>query len=169
MARRRFKVPVPDLPEDLVEFLGTRKQLEYDPKDCEAGKLTLFRLSELMRELFPVETSGSPIFEQDPRYPEVNSYLVPAVGLTKACSASYEPTGLLLWLPVEKRYGIWDSSHCTISMFGPDVTWTNIVAAPAAHINAGWCRSGSPQMTPLVPWPAHEYGDEQIYEPIPEC
>jgi hypothetical protein len=160
------------LPADLSQFLAAGKQLEYDPDTCEAGAVTLLPLSELKLERFPVETSGSPFFEQDPHHPEVNSYLVLGVNLVAGCD-DYEPVGLLLWLPVEKRYGIWDSSHCGISTFGPDVTWERIAVEPARHINAGW-QSGDPDAFPdappmedLVPWLHHPYGDDQVYEPQP--
>ncbi len=157
------------LPDDLVEFLQAKMQLEYDPNTCEAGAVELLPLAKLKFERFPVETPGADSFEQDPHYPEVNSYLVLGVNLVANCSNDYEPEGILLWLPVEKRYGVWDSSHCTITMFGPEVTWERIVAAPAAHLNAGWSGMDpeSPPMTDLVPWPHHPYSDKQVYKPQP--
>lgn len=157
-----------ELPSDLVAFLAAGRQLEYNAEACEAGFVSLLPLAELKLERFPVETSGSPFFEQDPHYPEVNSYLVLAVNLVAACD-DYEPIGLLIWLPVEKRYGVWDSSHCTIQMFGPDVTWARIAAAPAQHINAGWTGidPDAPPMDDLVPWVKHPYSDSQVYRPQP--
>ena len=82
---------------------------------------------------------------------------------------AYDPMGMLVWLPVERRYGIWDPSHCKMIVFGPDVTWERIAPAPAAHLNAGWM-GRDPQSPPteyLVPWPDHPYGDRQVYEPQP--
>jgi hypothetical protein len=89
------------------------------------------------------------------------------VDLVANCTGDYESTGLLLWLPLEQRYGIWDSSHCEIQVFGPAVTWDQIVAAPAAHINAGWTGMdpNAPAMENLVPWFAHPQSDRQIYNP----
>jgi hypothetical protein len=168
MAKRR-RSPNLELPADLVAFLTAGQQLEYDPAPCEAGAVTLLLLSKLKMERFPVETGDLRNCEDDPHYPEVNSYLVLAVNLVAACSGDYDPVGLLLWLPVEKRYGVWDSSHCTIQMFGPEVAWKQIAARPVQHINAGW--SGidpdSPPMEDLVPWLAHPYGDSQVYVPQP--
>jgi hypothetical protein len=157
------------LPDDLVEFLAAGRRLEYDPEPCEAGAVSLLPLSALKLERFPVETSGSSFFEQDPHYPDVKSYLVLGVNLVASCTGDYDPTGLLLWLPVERRYGVWDSSHCRIQMFGPEVTWERIVAAPASHINAGWTGidPDAPPMDDLVPWPAHPYGADQVYQPQP--
>lgn len=161
------KPPI-DLPADLVLFLAAGKQLVYDPSLCEAGAVTLLPLAELRLQRFPVETSRlGDLFKQDPHYPSVNSYLVLGVNLVAACTGDYEHTGLLLWLPVEKRYGVWDSSHCGIQMFATTVTWDQIVESPAPHINAGWTGIDpqSPPMDELTPWPTHPYGDKQVYTP----
>ena len=120
-----------DLPADLVAFLTAGKQLEFDPEPCEAGAVTLVPLSELKLARFPVETGSLAVYEQDPHYPDVKSYLVLGVNLVASCTGGYEAVGLLLWLPVEQRYGIWDSSHCGIQVFGPEVTWARIAANPA--------------------------------------
>jgi hypothetical protein len=80
-------------------------------------------LAELKPERSPVETSSLRVFGQDPHDPDVNSYLVLGVNLVASCTGGHEPAGLLLWLPVERRYGIRDSSHCGIQVFGPEVTW----------------------------------------------
>ena len=157
------------LPADLVEFLAAGKQLEHGPDDCEAGAVTLVPLAELRLERFPVETGSLDVYEQDPHYPDVKSYLVLGVNLVARCTGDYKPAGLLMWLPVERRYGIWDSSHCGIQVFGPKVTWGRIAARPAPHIDAGWTGINlrSPPMKELVPWPAHPYHDQQVYKPQP--
>jgi hypothetical protein len=169
MAKQQQQALRLQLPADLVAFLEARRRLEYDPETCEARAVTLLPLSELKLERFPVETSGSNCFEQDPHFPDVKSYLVLGVNLVASCTADYDPVGILLWLPVERRYGVWDSSHCTISMFGPEVTWDQIASAPAHHINAGWTGidAEAPPMEELVPWPVHPYGDRQVYTPQP--
>src|SRR4051812_25989276 len=118
-----YPAPGLGLPADLTAFLAKDKQLEYDSASCEVGTVTLLPLSELKLERFPVETSGSEVFAQDPHYPEVNSYLVLGVNLVEGCTGGYESTGLLIWLPIEERFGIWDSGHCRIQVFGPEVTW----------------------------------------------
>jgi hypothetical protein len=169
MGERRGQTPGLELPDDLAAFLAAGKQLEYDPEPCEAGAITLLPLADLKLERFPVETSSLPVFEQDPHYPDVNSYLVLGVNLVASCTGDYEPVGLLIWLPVERQYGIWDSSHCGIQVFGPEVTWGRIAADPVPHINAGWTGIDrrAPKMTELVPWPVHPYEDRQVYEPQP--
>lgn len=155
------------LPDDLRAFLAAAGRLEYDPDDCEAGAIELVPLQDLKLERFPVETG--PLPEQDPDYPGVNSFLVIGVNLVASCTGGYEPVGLLLWLPVERRYGIWDSSHCGIRVFGPDVTWERIAANPVPHIEAGWTgfNRDSPPMEDLIPWPAHPYQDRPVYSVQP--
>jgi hypothetical protein len=160
------------LAADLVAFFADGKALEYDPAACEAGALTLRPPAKLRPHLVPVETGGSPLFEQAPHFPKVNSYLVLGVNLVVSCTGGYEPVGLLLWLPSEGRYGQWDSSHCTIQMFGPEETWTQIAAEPARYINALW-RTGNvgaypdlPAVEDLVPWPTHPYYNRQVYSPV---
>jgi hypothetical protein len=157
------------LPADLVAFLAAGRQLEYDPTTCEAGAVTLVPLAELKLERFPMETGGLAVFEQDPHYPKCGSYLVAAVNLTAKCTGDYDAVGLLLWLPVERWYGTWDDSHCTLRMFGAEVTWTRIVASPARHINAQWSGMDpkAPPVEDLVPWPSHPYSERQLYHPQP--
>jgi hypothetical protein len=167
--KQQKPIPGLDLPTDLLAFLASGKQLEYDPDPCEAGAITLLPLSELKPERFPVETGSLPVYEQDPHYPDVKSYLVLGINLVANCSGDYESVGLLLWLPVERRYGIWDSSHCGIQVFGSEVTWDQIATNPVPHINAGWTGidPAAPPMEELVPWPVHPYSDKQVYSPQP--
>jgi len=157
------------LPADLIAFFQASRELEYDPTTCEAGSVTLLPLEELNIELFPIETGSLKCFEQDPHYPKRGSYLVTGVNLVSDCTNGYEGVGLLLWLPVEERYATWDNSHCLIAVFGPEVTWSHIAAAPAAHLNAQW--SGidptSPATSALIPWPNHRYSERQVYDPLP--
>jgi hypothetical protein len=158
-----------ELPVDLFEFVSAGKQLEYDLDACEAGMVKIHYLSNLKYERFPVETSSSKSFNQDPNYPNVNSYLVLGVNLVESCTNDYDPAGILIWLPIEKRYGVWDVSHCTIIMFSSEITWENIAATPADYINAGWFSPGDPELpevSELLPWlNNHPYSNNQLYEP----
>lgn len=158
-----------NLPADLVAFLTARKELEYDPKTCEPGAVTLTPLEQLKLQRFPMETSGQEYYDQDPHAPGVNSYLVLAVDLIAKCTGDFDPAGLLLWLPIERRYAVWDSSHCTIHLFAKKVTWKRIVADPAPYIDAS-CGGDGPEdseMATLVPWKSHPYGKKQVYVPQP--
>jgi hypothetical protein len=168
MAKRKQPALELNLPADLIAFLAAGKQLEYDPDTCDAGAVTLIPLAKLKPQRFPVETSGDDFRKDDPNAPGVNSYLVLAVDLIAKCNENYDPAGLLLWLPIERRYAVWDSSHCNIDLFGEDVTWERIAADPAPYIEAS-C-GGDPEDVPterLVPWLSHPYGKEQVYEPQP--
>src|SRR6266511_2538682 len=93
MAKKRQPPPDMNLPADLVSFLAAGKQLEYDPATCKAGALTLRPLAKLRPHRFPVETSGSPVFEQDPHFPKVNSYLVLESTWSRAAPATTSRSG----------------------------------------------------------------------------
>ena len=70
---------------------------------------------------------------------------VQAVDLIAACD-SYDPHGILVWLPKEQAYGTWDMDHWDVAVF-PGITWTDIEADPLTYLNAQWEGGG----TPLVP------------------
>jgi hypothetical protein len=157
------------LPADLVAFLQAGRQLEYDPDTCEAGAVVLLPLEQLKVELFPMDCQSTEVEGQDPHEGELGCYLVEGVNLIAECSGGYDPVGLLLWLPREGRYAIWDNDHCYIGVFGPEVTWARIAAAPAQHINAQWVGAfpDSAVASCLVPWPKYRYNERQVYEPQP--
>lgn len=156
------------LPEDLVAFLNEGRVFKYDATECEAGSTELHAIGDLRVQLFPMETGSLDNYENDPHYPNVNSYLVPAVDLLGSCTGDYDPVGLLMWFPNEKKYGTWDCSHCCIELFGANVNWQQIAASPARHINAQWIGMDplSPLTDALVPWPKYKYADGQYHEPL---
>lgn len=124
----------------------------------------MIRVSRAKTERFPVETSGEAFFKDAPNFPGVKSYLVLGVDLVASCNDNYEPAGLLLWLPIERRYAAWDSSHCTIDVFAEEVTWERIAADPVPHLEASCGGDGiDPPFKRLVPWLSHPYGDKQVY------
>lgn len=158
-----------NLPPDLVEFLAAGKQLVYDPDECEAGAIRLLPLDRLKLELFPmfIDSAMTELYESDPHKEDNGYYLVTGVNLVAECE-DYDPCGLLMWLPIERRYATWDHSHWYIGVFGPDQTWAEIIKAPAQHINAQWVGafSDSVPATPLKPWPIHRYSP-QLLGPSP--
>lgn len=151
------------LPEDLAAFLRADKQLEYDPATCEAGKITFLPLEHLSVEFFPMDGNGP----DDPHAGESGSYLVKGVSLIKSCE-HYDPIGLLLWLPLDKRYGLWDPEHGTLFVFGSDVQWTEIAGNLPRHINAEWGLEGSAPVANLSPWIWHPFNAEQLHRPLPD-
>jgi hypothetical protein len=163
-------MPSLHLPADLVAFLAAGRQLDYDPEECEAGAIRLLPVDRLKLELFPmyIDPDMEELYESDPHKEENGYYLVTGVNLV-AEWADYDPCGLLLWLPLERRYATWDSSHWYIGVFGPEQTWTEIVRAPARHINAQWVGafSDSVPATPLKPWPTHRYSRQMGGGPFP--
>jgi hypothetical protein len=167
MNERQQSAPDLNLPDDLRAFLAAGKRLEYDPGASEAGGIELVPLKDLKLERFPVQTG--PLPDQDPDFPGSNSFLVLGVNLVASCTGGYDPVGLLLWLPLERRYGIWDDSHGTIRVFGPAITWKRIAADPVPHIDAGWTgfHPDSPPMEDLMPWPAHSRQDRPVYDVQP--
>jgi hypothetical protein len=159
-----------NLPEDLIAFLRSCKQLEYDPTKCEAGAVTLLPLGQLKVELFPMDCQGSNLEEEDPHRGELGCYLVDGVNLVAGCTGGYNPVGLLLWLTREGRYGTWsDGDYPCIGVFGPLINWSRIAEAPAQHINAQWAFvEDSAPASSLVPWPRYPYSAEQVYQPLPD-
>lgn len=152
-----------NLPADLATFLKRDEQPEYDAAECEAGCVTLLPLEQLKLELFPM-TPDSP---DDPHAGEYGSYLVQGVSLVAECDG-YNPKGLLLWLPLDKRYGLWDGEHGTLRVFSTDVGWPEIVRKFPQHINAAWKLDGSASVSDLTPWVRHPYNPEELHHALPD-
>src|SRR5262245_55446411 len=152
------------LPRDLAAFLRQGRQFDYDPARCEAGLVTLLPLDVLRLHLFPMDCQSTPVAKADPNHGSLGCYLVPGVSLL-APARGYDPDGLMLWLPLERRFGTWDSSHDVVSMYKRGTTWADIVAQPKQHINACW---GSWKvMECLKPWlRCRYYPSMQIHSPI---
>jgi hypothetical protein len=112
---------------------------------------------------FPM-TSDSP---EDPHVVEKGSYLVKGVNLVASCDG-YDPVGLLLWLPLDGRYGLWDGEHGTLRVFGADVNWLEIVGDLPRHINAHWVLDDSAPVFDFGPWTRHPYNPEQLNHPLPD-
>jgi len=81
-------------------------------------------------------------------------YAIPAVSLTGECK-SYDPEFILLWLPREQLFGSWDCDHWVLKVFR-GAAWSDIVASPAAYLNAQWDCSEE-LGTQFVPWPNYAF------------
>ncbi|MEX0725377.1 MAG: hypothetical protein WEB58_22395 [Planctomycetaceae bacterium] len=156
-----------DLPDDLSSFLKDRRQVDYDPKKCEAGVISFHPLDQLRLQYFPVfsQNLDGDTAPDDPHADELGCYLVQGVSLIASCD-DYEPIGLLNWMPIEKQYGIWDASHNGLVLLGSDVTWTQIARDLPRYINAGWNLKGSAPTTAIRPWEKHPFNGEQVFEPL---
>jgi hypothetical protein len=156
-------MPDLNLPQDLVAFLRDGHRCEYDPTTCEAGTVTFLPLDQLKLELFPIISDSA----EDPHAGESGCYLVKGVSLIASCD-NYDPEGLLLWLPLDECYGLWDGEHGTLIVFGADVCWTEIAEDLPRHINAEWGIENSAPVTSLNPWLKYSYNTEQVSHPLPD-
>jgi hypothetical protein len=157
-------MPPLDLPDDLADFLAAGRQLDYDPEECAAGRVVLLPREQLKLELFATMADSSAIRDEDPHQGENGCYLVPGVNLVASC-AGYSPSGILMWLPVERCYAAWDSSHLGIRVFPSTTTWRDIAADAPKYINAQWGNWSRDEA--LIPWPRHVYCKKQLYGPQP--
>jgi hypothetical protein len=120
-------------------------------------------LAKLKPQRFPVDGGG----ENDPNAKIGGTYLVLAVNLIAKCQ-DYSPAGLLLWLPVERRYGAWDSDHFTLEVFGKGTTWGRIAKQPVGYLEASVGGEGyDPPFERLVPWLSHPHRKKSVYKPQP--
>jgi len=124
------------LPKDLVDFLKSGKELEYDAGKCEPGQISLLSVDELTISEMYVDSEESPLAKKDLHAGVEGYYPVPAVNLVADCDG-YEPEGILIWLPDQKVFGTWDSDHWDILVF-PNTTWSDIASNPTIYINAQW-------------------------------
>ncbi len=146
------------LPEELVAFLNSERQLEYEPDTCEAGAVTLLPRTAMKLRMFGAHCGGTPHEADDP-HDGPGVYLVPGVDLVASCTNNYEPEGLLVWLPGEQSFGVWDPDHDYLLVFGSEVSWSKIVSSPARHINTQWAFEGLDRAPAefLVPWPKYPH------------
>ena len=126
-----------ELPNDLVAYLSSRKPLSYDVAKSEPGPVSLKRVDDLSVRYVYVDTNDSPLKDEDPHYREKGYYAVSAIDLIDQCNDSYDPSGILMWLPEYQMYGTWDSDHWHLIVF-PDINWSDIVRDPLRFLNAQW-------------------------------
>ncbi len=139
-----------NLPDEFVEFLQSGRQLDYDPASVEPGEVKLKRLEEFAIGEVWIGTE----IPGDPHAGESGYYAIPAVSLTGECE-DYDPEFILLWLPEERLFGTWDCDHWVLKVFR-NARWADIVANPAAYINAQWDWNDE-LGSQFVPWPQYEF------------
>lgn len=149
------------VPEELRKFLSAKKLLEYDPQQCECGKVTLLRPRQLRLRPYTIFTNEMQEVYGDPRRGK-GCYLVPAVDLVATCE-HYDPIGIFIWIPKVKMFGRWDSDHHVIkvlttrhvrgnSAYIEAALWEDILADPALFLSAAWGRDQTISKL-LLPWP----------------
>jgi hypothetical protein len=139
-----------NLPQDLIDFLKSGKQLEYDIEACEAGRVKLKHLEQLFIEDFQVDSENSPLADFDPNAGEKGYYAVSGVSLL-AEAEDYDPSGILLWLPQSRVFATWDCDHWNLLGF-PGVNWRQIVNNPLPYLNAQWRKSKEIKVMYLAAW-----------------
>jgi hypothetical protein len=133
-----------NLPNELVDFLKAGKQLKYDYSKCEVGKITLYSLNEIkigevyieLGEYGSAYYKETSFYKDDPNKGKQGYYIIPAVSITSDRN-EYEVDTILLWFPLEGKFGTWDGDHYELYIF-PNATWDDIVKNPAPYINAQW-------------------------------
>ncbi len=147
-----------ELPDDLIAFLQSKRQWNYNAAESEMGNITLNELSELKVETFHLQTYATPLESEDPHVEdEVGGYYhVPAVSLVKECEF-YSPQFLLVWLPQEGLFGNGDEEHGHLLTF-PSANWADIVAQPAQYLEAQFM-PGNGISEYLRPWPKYMHGE----------
>jgi hypothetical protein len=145
----------PLIPEDLGDYLKSKKQLEYDASQCVPGQISLLEYETLEIGEVYIDSEESPLIKTDPHAGEIGYYAVPAVNLVADCDG-FDPDGILIWLPDQKCYGTWDCDHYDVLVF-PHATWTEILANPLVYINAQWKPQGvlCQYFVPFPKYPFH--------------
>jgi hypothetical protein len=134
--RRKPTVAELGLPADLIGFLRTGGQLQYNHRETEVGVVRLKPLSYLQFDEAWIITEGTPLNHKDPHRGESGYYMLRVVDLIGECDAYY-PDGILAWFCDYSVYGSYDTDHGVAISF-PKTSWSNIVADPAKYLNAQW-------------------------------
>jgi hypothetical protein len=153
----------PHIPEDLAAFLrGGQRTLNTGHYES----VTLVHFEELRLETLEVTPNMAPFVGDHPYADEYGYYAVPAVNLIQGGPkrADSFPAWLFLWLPTERRYGSYDLDHGDLMVFGPEVTWSQIVTDPLPFVLASdGGRGGEVAIDFLEPW--HRYPFVPVEEP----
>jgi hypothetical protein len=139
---------MPNLPQDLVDFLQSGEGLRYDPTGTEIGYVALKSFASLGTSTIAMYPGCQNIID-DPYYLLDGRYQIEVVNLI-AESESYDADGLLCWITRIQEFGSVDPDHGTIVAF-PGVTWSTIVADPVRFLDQQWDRNE--EISDLVqPW-----------------
>lgn len=151
------------VPQDLLDFITSGDKLEFDPTECEAGNITLCNIDQLHLSLFSVNCDDTDVGSEDPNIGRAGCYLVEGVDLIQESDGGYGSEGLLIWLPKDNRYAVWDSSHNQMFVFETKTRWVDIVKTPIRYLNAQWELGDHAPVSFLKPWINHVYNEEQVY------
>ncbi|EKR53541.1 hypothetical protein LEP1GSC105_2703 [Leptospira interrogans str. UI 12758] len=136
----------PDIPTDLILYLKTCKNnnIIWSLGDTHnAPDIVLLRKIEQLKWInllvspFNDEMDIAEIVHKiDPNEEKEGYYELLALDILLA-STSYEPDGILVWLPDLNTYGSWDMNHYELTVF-PGHTWNDIIASPKQFLESQW-------------------------------
>jgi len=124
------------LPADLIAFHSTDHPL-YIQHPSSSFEVAIRPLDELTLEHFPIAACSFDCFARRPESVDVDVLPESAVNLATLSEGEYDTVRHLLWLPEIRRFVIWDSLDNSVRVFGPRVTWSQIVASPFRHLKSG--------------------------------
>lgn len=155
------------IPTDLHEFLKSGRQLEHDVAMSDVGEVRMVNLNQVQLALFSMNCDDTEHCAEDPHREDSGSYLVEGIDLIHESTGGYESAGLLMWLPLDKRYAAWDSSHNKIFVFEESTQWADIARDPNRYLNAQWDTENSAPTSALRPWMHHVYNSQQVFRKFP--
>jgi membrane protease YdiL (CAAX protease family) len=118
-------MPLDELPDDLVAFLESKRDLDYDPTQCEIGVFTFRTLDEVGEIDLAVDAED-----------HQSNCIIRALDLVKTCEV-YDPRGMFVYIPSLRKYGSYDSENRVLITYR-GMSWTNFSSDPARYINAAW-------------------------------
>ncbi len=146
------------LPAEARAALESGAGLDFDPTTAACGGVTLKTPDALERVTVGVVTEGTAAHRKDSRRRDDGMYRVPLVDLV-ASGEHYPAHGLLVWFPVEGRFGQYDDDHNHAWVFSR-ADWAAISADPARYLGFMW-RDGDRTGTALRP-----YRESHPFEPL---
>lgn len=125
------------LPKDLLTFLDQGKELNFDHETTEVGRVTLKQIKDLAETDLYINSGAPPSKNADVDNGKSGYYAIKGVDLIETCDKSYDPHGILTWIPKLEIYATWDSDHYQLIGF-PGINWSDITANPAKYLDAQW-------------------------------
>lgn len=129
-----------ELPYELVDFLSTGKELEYDPgTSTDAGLVKLKSYEELeLLDIYIREPGYDELYTMPgDQVPRDGYYKTTAISLIKSASGGYSPDGILVWLPKLQIFGSFDYEHLQLYVF-PNTKWSDITKSPTKYLDSQW-------------------------------
>jgi hypothetical protein len=156
------------LPDDLIAFLSSKSQLEYDSANSSIGQIKLKSLAELRPSTIEIYDGCQEIID-DP-YSCLNGIYEVAVVDLVSQSEDYPTEGLLCWIAALHVFGSVDAEHGSVITL-PGVLWTEIARNPVQFLDAQWEGHDNPFCKYALPWLHFRFRSKQrglVIDPPPE-